>query len=263
MGKHEYLEALKKAQTGLAPETVARTLAYYEQRFIDGLAAGSSEQEIAADLGEPRKIAMTLRANAHLNAFEQKKNPVNAMRMLMSFVGLAIFNLFMVIPAMVYGAMLMGIYICAFVFYVSGIAITASGLAGANELVLSGPFQHLFVYGDEGAEPGVSMQTKVSIGHDGIQVFQEPSPGLQAQLDEETSRAEKLLDSAEAVAGSGVRFSTDLDNASRTTQAAIGTGFVLLGIMLSLLSIVVTRFTVVGFKRYVQMNFALLKGERK
>jgi uncharacterized membrane protein len=262
MGKYEYLEALKKAMAGLPPETAARTLAYYEQRFIDGLAAGRTEQEIAADLDEPRKIAMTLRANAHLSAFEQKKNPVNAMRMLVSFVGLAIFNLFMVIPAMVYGAILVSIYACAFAFYVSGIAITASGLAGANELVLSGPFQHLIAYAEEN-EPGVSMQTKVSIGHDGIQVFQEPSPGLQAQLDEETSRAEKLLDSAEAVAGSGVRFSTDLDNASRTTQTAIGTGFVLLGIALSLLSIVVTRFTVVGFKRYVQMNFALLKGERK
>jgi len=262
MGKYEYLEALKKAMAGLPPEVAARTLAYYEQRFIDGLAAGRTEQEIAADLDEPRKIAMTLRANAHLSAFEQKKNPVNAMRMLVSFVGLAIFNLFMVIPAMVYGAILVSIYACAFAFYVSGIAITASGLAGANELVLSGPFQHLIAYAEEN-EPGVSMQTKVSIGHDGIQVFQEPSPGLQAQLDEETSRAEKLLDSAEAVAGSGVRFSTDLDNASRTTQTAIGTGFVLLGIALSLLSIVVTRFTVVGFKRYVQMNFALLKGERK
>jgi len=263
MGKLEYLEALKKAMAGLPPELIARTLAYYEQRFIDGLAAGRSEAEIAADLDEPRKIAMTLRANAHLSAFEQKKNPVNAMRMLVSFIGLAIFNLFMVIPAIVYGAILMSIYACAFAFYIGGIAITASGLAGANELVLSGPFRHIIVADDEIDDPEVRMQTKVSIGHTGIKVFQEPSPGLQAQLDEESSRSERLLDSAEALADSGVRISTDLDSASRTTQTAIGAGFILLGIMLSLLSIVVTRFTAVGIKRYVQMNFALLKGERK
>lgn len=263
MDKQAYLDALHKALAGLPPETIAKTLAYYEQRFVDGVMSGRTEQEIASELGEPRKIAMTLRANAHLNAFEQKKSPVNAMRMMVSFVGLAIFNLFMVVPAMVYGAMLMAIYACAFAFYVSGIAITASGLAGANELVLSGPFHHLFMADDDSDDPSMSMQTKVSIGHSGIQVFQEPSPGLQAQLDEETSRTEKLLDSAEAVAGSGVRFSTDIDSASRATQTAIGTGFVLLGIMLSLLSIVVTKFTVVGIKRYVQMNFALLKGERK
>jgi hypothetical protein len=182
---------------------------------------------------------------------------------MVSFVGLAIFNLFMVIPAMVYGAILMAIYVSAFGFYIGGIAITASGLAGANELVLSGPFRHMIVLDGDNDESEVTMQTKVSIGHTGIQVFQEPSPALQAQLDEETSRSEKLLDSAEAVAGSGVRISTDIDSASRATQTAIGTGFVLLGIMLSLLSVVVTRFTVIGIKRYVQMNFALLKGERK
>jgi len=263
MGKYEYLEALKKAMAGLPPDVIARTLAYYEQRFIDSLAAGRAEDEIAADLDEPRKIAMTLRANAHMSAFEQKKSPVNAMRMMVSFVGLAIFNLFMVIPAMVYGAILMAIYVSAFGFYIGGIAITASGLAGANELVLSGPFRHMIVLDDDSDDPAVSMQTKVSIGHTGIRVFQEPSPALQAQLDEETSRSEQLLDSAEAVAGSGVRISTDFDSASRATQTAIGTGFVLLGIMLSLLSVVVTKFTVVGIKRYVQMNFALLKGERR
>jgi len=263
MSKNEYLDALKKALTGLPPDVAAKTMAYYEQRFIDSLAAGQTEDEILADLDEPRKIAMTLRANAHLSAFEQKKNPVNAMRMLVSFIGLAIFNLFMVIPAIVYGAILMSIYACAFAFYIGGIAITASGLAGANELVLSGPFRHIIVADDEIDDPEVRMQTKVSIGHTGIKVFQEPSPGLQAQLDEESSRSERLLDSAEALADSGVRISTDLDSASRTTQTAIGAGFILLGIMLSLLSIVVTRFTAVGIKRYVQMNFALLKGERK
>jgi hypothetical protein len=35
---------------------------------------------------------------------------------------------------------------------------------------------------------------------------------------------------------------------------------VLGGIALFLLSLVVTRYTVVGIKRYIQMNFSLLKG---
>src|SRR5476649_2883757 len=136
MGKLEYLDALKRAMQGLPPETVARTLAYYEQRFIDGLTAGRSEAEVYAELDEPRKIAMTLRANAHLSAFEQKRNPVNLLRVLVSFVGLAIFNLFMLIPAMVYASLLCAIYACAFSFYVGGIALTASGLSGQNEVSL-------------------------------------------------------------------------------------------------------------------------------
>jgi hypothetical protein len=40
----------------------------------------------------------------------------------------------------------------------------------------------------------------------------------------------------------------------------VGFGMVLGGIALFLLSLVVTRYTAVGIKRYVQMNFSLLKG---
>jgi hypothetical protein len=35
---------------------------------------------------------------------------------------------------------------------------------------------------------------------------------------------------------------------------------VLGGIVLLLLSLVVTRYTLIGLKRYIDMNFALLKG---
>src|SRR5213075_3285497 len=106
MSKNEYLDALKKALTGLPPDVAAKTMAYYEQRFIDSLAAGQTEAEITADLDEPRKIAMTLRANAHRSAFEQNRSPASLARMMVSFIGLGIFNLFMVVPAAVFSALL-------------------------------------------------------------------------------------------------------------------------------------------------------------
>jgi uncharacterized membrane protein len=81
MGKLEYLDALKRAMAGLPPETQAKTLGYYEQRFIDGVAAGRTEQDVAQELDDPKKIAMTLRASAHLSAFEQKRNPANLLRL--------------------------------------------------------------------------------------------------------------------------------------------------------------------------------------
>jgi uncharacterized membrane protein len=51
-----------------------------------------------------------------------------------------------------------------------------------------------------------------------------------------------------------------MDADSRTTQTLFGFGLVLGGIALFLLSLVVTRYTFVGIKRYIQMNFSLLKG---
>ncbi|UGQ48509.1 DUF1700 domain-containing protein [Massilia endophytica] len=258
MGKQEYLDALRKAMAGLPPETVAKTLAYYEQRFIDGLTVGRSEEEISKELDEPRKIAMTLRANVHLNAFEQKKNPVTLVRVLVSFAGLAVFNLFMVIPAIVFSALLVAVYTSSFVFYVSGIAMTASGMAGANEMVFDGPLRH--VYDEDGEAHYERLPTRVSIGADGIQVSQDPSPELRAEMDDETSRSGKLLDRAEAMADSGVRISIDPDNESRATQTLIGGGLIVGGIALFLLSLVVTRYTLSGIKRYVQMNRTLLRG---
>jgi uncharacterized membrane protein len=260
----EYLDALKRAMTGLPPEVQAKTLAYYEQRFIDGVAAGRSELDISKDLDDPKKIAMTLRASSHLSAFEQKRNPASLLRLMVSALGLAIFNLFMVVPAAVYASLLAAIYGCALAFYVSGIAITASGLAGANELVLDGPLRHFIINDDDGTgEP--NTQTKVAIGDNGVRVFQEKVPAdhpADAAPDEnaEPDATAPVIKRAEEVAGRGIHISTGIDAGSRTTQTVFGLSMVVAGIFLILLSLVVTKYTVIGIKRYIEMNFSLLRG---
>lgn len=255
MGKQDYLDALRKALAGLPAENVARTLAYYEQRFIDGLTVGRSEAEVAAELDEPRRIAMTLRANAHMATLESRKAPASALRMAVSFAGLAVFNLFMVVPAAVFAALLMALYIASASVYVSGIAITASGLAGANEIVLAGPLHNLvgFSTDDDGDNP---VQTRISIGDGGIQVEQEAVAGRH----EGASRSERILDSAEAMADGSVRIAIDREGSSRAAQTTLGGAMILSGIGLFLLSLVVTRYTGLGLKRYVQMNYSLLRG---
>jgi uncharacterized membrane protein len=260
MGKLEYLEQLKRAMLGLPPDVQAKTLGYYDQRFVDGIALGRSEQEVAGELDDPRKIAMTLRTSAHLDKLDQKKHPANLLRMLFSGVGLTIFNLFMIVPAIVYSALLFALYVAALAFYLSGVAITASGLAGANDVVLDWPARFITVDDD-----GRAAQTRVLISEKGINVTQERArpadePEAEAEEDKNPPRASRVRRGAEAVAGNTLRITTDMDADSRTTQTVFGTGMVLGGIALFLLSLVVTRYTLVGIKRYVQMNFTLLKG---
>ncbi len=260
MGKLEYLEALKRAMLGLPPDVQARTLAYYEQRFVDGMAAGRGEPDVARELDDPTKIAMTLRASAHLNAFTEKKNPANVLRVAVSAVGLAIFNLFMIVPAMVYSALLFALYVCALTFYLAGIATTASGLAGANELVLDWPSRFVTIDDD-----GRGRQMRIEIGSHGINVTEErpeiadPLPPAEADRSSRLERS-RAVRGAEALADSTVRISTEMDAESRTTQTLFGFGLVLGGIALFLLSLVVTRYTFIGLKRYLQMNRSLLKG---
>jgi uncharacterized membrane protein len=252
MGKLEFLDALKRAMPGLPPETQAKTLAYYEQRFVDGAALGRSEEDVARELDDPRKIALTLRTSAHLGAFQEKKNPANLLRLLVTGAGLAIFNLFMVVPAAVFASLLTALYACALAFYVAGIALTASGLAGANELLLNLP--HVVVVDD-----GDSGQTRVTIGEKRIQVYQEKAPGEPAPPEEEAEPS-RLMRGAEAVAGRKIHISTGLDAGSRTTQTFVGLGMVLGGIFLFLVALVVTRYTLIGIQRYLQMNLSLLRG---
>lgn len=274
MGKLEYLDALKRAMLGLTPEVQARTLAYYEQRFVDAANLGHSEEDVARELDDPKKIAMTLRASTHFDALTadnkanarhsgdrpQKKAPANLPRMIVSAAGLAIFNLFMIVPAIVYSALLFALYVCALAFYVGGIMTTASGLAGTNELVLDWPARYMTVDPDSRGE----RQTRITIGAGDIQVTQDsPRGAADAGLDEEGSSRRgrsRVLRGAEAVTDGSLRISTEMDAESRTTQTAVGLGMVIGGIALFLISLVVTRFTLVGLKRYFQMNRSLLAG---
>lgn len=252
MRKLEYLDALKRAMVGLPPEIQAKTLAYYEQRFVDGEAAGRAEDDVANELDDPRKIALTLRTNTHLHAFQEKKNPANLLRLLVTFAGLSIFNLFMVVPAMVFSSLLVALYACAFGFYIGGIAITASGLAGANELLLNVP-QVIVHDRDNGG------QTRVTIGDTGIEIT-EDKPARHGDALDDQPREPRVLRGAEAVAGRTIRISTEVDAGSRTTQTLFGLGMVLGAIVLFLVGLVVTRYSFIGLKRYVQMNISLLRG---
>src|SRR5689334_2113002 len=111
MGKLEFLEQLKRAMLGLPPDVQAKTLGYYEQRFVDGHVAGRSEQDVARELDAPTKIAMTLRASSYsaqlgaqagapsgTHAGPQpgiqldKRGPAGVLRVLVSGAGLAVFN---------------------------------------------------------------------------------------------------------------------------------------------------------------------------
>jgi len=266
--KLDYLDALKRALMGLPPDVQAKTLAWYEQRFVDGAAVGRSEQDVAKELGDPRDVALTLRTNAHFAQLSHKPAPTSSVaRTVVSGFGLLVFNLFMLIPAAVFASLLMALYVSAFGVYVSGIAVTASGLAGSNELVLSAPLSRLEITNDDSPS---ETQTRVSIGEHGIQVYEEPvlrsdqrteagdsGPAADSENRQQRSR---VLRGAEAVAERRIQITTDLDPDSRTTQVVLGCGLILGGIALFLLSLVFSKYTIAGIRRYVNMNMSLLRG---
>jgi hypothetical protein len=156
---------------------------------------------------------------------------------------------------MVYSALLFALYVCALSFYLAGILTTASGLAGANELVLDWPAGIVTIDPDDRGK----HLTLVEIGDRGIHVRQERNtPAPDAPLGRRDDS--RVLRGAEAVADNKIRITTDMDAESRTTQTLLGFGLVIGGILLFLVSLVVTRYSLIGVKRYFQMNRSLLKG---
>jgi uncharacterized membrane protein len=259
MRKMEYLDALKRAMMGLPPETQAKTLAYYEQRFVDGVAAGRSEEEVGAGLDDPTKIAMSLRTSAHMRSFTERKSAGSVLRMLFTAAGLAIFNLFMLVPAAVVGGLLISLYVAAGAFYSSGIVVTASALAGANEFVFDEPLRfinldrrNIVVY-DRKHPDGASAT--VRIGPRGIEVQDIDKSGKPADTDDSSAS----IIEQDARNGS-IHVITDMDASTRGRQVAVGVGLVLGGIALILVAIVITRFCLLAVKRYLQMNLSLIKG---
>jgi len=191
------------------------------------------------------------------------KPPRHIARTAASLVGLSIFNLFMVIPALVYASLLASVYLSAFAFYIGGVAITASGLSGQNELALQGPLRQLMELTDSRfdtpEEEAEALRWKVTITGDGLQVHKDTA-ATTVDTDPATGRNTRIWDRAEAVATGDLRITTDFDKGAQTTQTLVGLGLVLGGIGLALVSIVLTRYTVIGMRRYAAMNVSLLRG---
>ena len=70
----------------------------------------------------------------------------------------------------------------------------------------------------------------------------------------------RVIRGAEAVAERKIQITTGLDPDSRATQTLFGCGLILGGIALFLLALVISKYTLIGLRRYARMNMSLLKG---
>jgi uncharacterized membrane protein len=151
MNRFEYLETLKQAMEGMPADVIASTVTEYERRINEASAAGKSEEEIMASLENPQAVAAQRRAAAQIQAFKQNKTPVNFFRLCFSLIGLMVFNLFLIVPAIVYSVLLICGYVAALACYGGGIVATSVAIAGVNEISLDNTqsdssIQHVQIY---------------------------------------------------------------------------------------------------------------------
>ncbi len=243
MNKLEYLAALKTALAGLAPEIVTDMLHAYEMRFIEGASLGRSEQEIILNLDTPQTVAKRLKGN--LDPPHQYTPPLKNThttdniawgRKLFAIVGLGMFNLFMLIPTMVFCSLLFASFISSMAFLVSGSAITAASLANVNQITLNSPKTG---NPNNPNNPNTRSPGVVKITKDGIAV-ENPDKIDDANI---STRPFKWI-----------HFGKLLE-----PSTPVGIGLILASILLMLLNLVIVNYSFIGLKRYLAMNYSLIK----
>jgi uncharacterized membrane protein len=130
MTRQAFMARLREGLRGLPPQAVAETIADYETHFTEGHAAGRSEADVVAALGDPGRLARELRAEIGLKRWEQERNPSAAAAAVFAVLGLGALDILILLP------ILMAVIGVIFGFAIAAIAVFFAG----GVLFAAGPF---------------------------------------------------------------------------------------------------------------------------
>jgi uncharacterized membrane protein len=135
MTRQAFMARLREGLAGLPAQTVADIVADYDTHFADGVAAGRSEDDVAAALGDPGRLARELRAEIGLKAWEENRNPSGAAAAVFAVLGLGAIDILILLPVLMgVGGAMFGIAVAVIaVFFAGGVVFAAgpfTGIAG-------------------------------------------------------------------------------------------------------------------------------------
>ncbi|MDE1997252.1 MAG: DUF1700 domain-containing protein [Rhizobiaceae bacterium] len=113
MTRDAFLHMLRQKLAGLPPQEVEDILADYAAHFAESGTAGRSEEDVAAALGDPSRIARELRAEIGLRRFDDHWSLSNLLAAMVALAGLAIVDILFLLPLLIVA-----------IFVVLGLAIT-------------------------------------------------------------------------------------------------------------------------------------------
>ncbi len=128
MSRQAFLTRLRQGLAGLPPKAIDDVVADYEAHFAEGEAAGRTEAEVAAALGDPARLARELRLEAGLKRWESERSPSAATGAIFAVLGLGALDVLILLPILlsVFGTLL-GFIIAAIAVIFSGGVVFAAG----------------------------------------------------------------------------------------------------------------------------------------
>ena len=119
MNRMAFLSILHDGLAGLAEPDVDEILSDYDAYFDEGVASGRSEEDIAAALGDPRRLARELRAETGLRRWENHHSVRNSFAALLALGGLAAVDILLLVPLLFAAVVIM--LVLGLVMFVLGI----------------------------------------------------------------------------------------------------------------------------------------------
>jgi len=128
MTRQAFMARLREGLRGLPPQTVADIVADYEAHFVEGEAAGRSEADVAAALGDPGRLARELRAESTLARWREERSPSSAAAAVFAVLGLGAIDILILLPVLmgIAGA-IFGIYVAVIAVFFAGGVVFAAG----------------------------------------------------------------------------------------------------------------------------------------
>jgi uncharacterized membrane protein len=131
MSRQAFMATLRAGLRGLPPATVDEIAADYDSHFSEGLSAGRTEAQVAAALGDPKRLARELKAEAGLKRWEAERNPSSAMAALAAVLGLATIDILILLPLLMgLGGILFGLFMAAIGMSFGGLWLAVMSGAG-------------------------------------------------------------------------------------------------------------------------------------
>ena len=128
MSRQVFMTRLRDGLRGLPPQAIDDIAADYEAHFAEGEAAGRSEAEVAAALGDPGRLARELRAEADLKRWETERNPSAASAAVFAVLGLGAIDVLFLLPILLaVASVLFAFAIVSIVCFGAGAIIFAGG----------------------------------------------------------------------------------------------------------------------------------------
>jgi uncharacterized membrane protein len=154
MTRQAFMARLMEGLRGMPPMAQAEIIADYNNHFKEGAAAGRSEADVAAGLGDPGRLARELRAEAGLRRWEEQRTASSGASAVFAVLGLGAIDILILLP------ILMGV---ASAIFGIGIAVLAIFFAG-GVMFAAGPFAHVPGGATAAVLGGIGLMTGAASG---------------------------------------------------------------------------------------------------